>query len=53
MNIHRSGGKVGESVLSASGSLDGRIPAYVVKTGSDSSADKISAIGVSVTGPRR
>ena len=34
MNIHRSGGKVGESVLSASGRLDGRIPAYVVKTGS-------------------
>ena len=49
-------GAVGWSIGPASGRLGVRIPAaktLVVKTGSDSSTAKRSAIGASFTGPRR
>ena len=49
--LYRGGGSVSKSVRPAIGKLGVRIPA--VKTGNDSSAAKRSAMGVSVTGPRR
>ena len=54
--ISRGGGAVGQSVGPTYRRLGVRIPAakdLSVKTGGDSSTAKRSAIGVSVTGPRR
>ena len=56
MYDHR-GGAVGSSVRLASGRLGVRNPALTdlsdIKTGSDSSTAKRSALGVRVTGPRK
>ena len=55
-NIDRGGGEVGKSVGPAGGNLGARIPSATDqsrKTDRDSSTAKPSAMGVSVTGPRR
>ena len=57
VDVNIRDGAVGKSVGPASGWCGVRIPAAtdrkVVKTGSDTSTSKCSAVRVSVTGPRR